>query len=278
MLNRNILVMDADQAVHRSLERLLGKDSKRITSAWDAEGAMECLRRVPFDVVLAAQGRNGTEGLELARGVGSIQPDARIILTGDKGSAGAIRALRAPAYAYFHKPLPEAQLADMVHRALESGPWREDIRLISAKPEWVECTVRCKLDAAERLASFVREIEADLPGGACEDVTGAFGELLLNAIEHGGGSDPRKKVRVTLVRMAHAVAGYIQDPGKGFSIEMLPHAAVCNPDDLPIRHVEIRAEHGQRPGGFGIMMARNLVDELVYNEPGNRVMFVKYLH
>jgi two-component system, OmpR family, response regulator len=277
MLNRNILVMDADQAVHRSLEGLLGKDSQRVSSAYDTTGAMERLRRLPFDVILAAQGNNGMDGLKLARAVRSIQPDARIILTGDKGSAGAIRALRAPAYAYFHKPLPEAPLADMVQRALESGPWRQDIRLISARPEWVECTVRCKLDAAERLTSFVREIESDLAGGACEDVTGAFEELLLNAIEHGGGSDPRKKVRVALVRMAHAVAGYIQDPGKGFSIKLLPHAAVCNPDDLPIRHVEIRAAHGQRPGGFGIMMARNLVDELVYNEPGNRVLFVKYL-
>ena len=44
-----------------------------------------------------------------------------------------------------------------------------------------------------------------------------------------------------------------------------------------IRHVEIRAEKGQRPGGFGILMSRTLVDELLYNERGNAVLFVKYL-
>jgi len=32
-----------------------------------------------------------------------------------------------------------------------------------------------------------------------------------------------------------------------------------------------------RPGGFGVMMARQLVDELVYGEKGNEVLLVKYL-
>jgi anti-sigma regulatory factor (Ser/Thr protein kinase) len=32
-----------------------------------------------------------------------------------------------------------------------------------------------------------------------------------------------------------------------------------------------------RPGGFGLLMARKLVDELIYNEQGNEVVLVKYL-
>ena len=35
-------------------------------------------------------------------------------------------------------------------------------------------------------------------------------------------------------------------------------------------------EKGCRPG-FGILMVRNLVDEPLYNERGNSVLFVKYL-
>jgi anti-sigma regulatory factor (Ser/Thr protein kinase) len=33
-----------------------------------------------------------------------------------------------------------------------------------------------------------------------------------------------------------------------------------------------------RPGGFGILLAKKLVDELIYNEKGNEVVLVKYLH
>ena len=36
-------------------------------------------------------------------------------------------------------------------------------------------------------------------------------------------------------------------------------------------------ETGIRPGGFGILLTKNLVDDLLYNERGNAVLFVKYL-
>ena len=47
-------------------------------------------------------------------------------------------------------------------------------------------------------------------------------------------------------------------------------------DEDPIRHLEIRNELGLREGGFGIMLARGLVDDFRYNERGNEVTLVKY--
>ena len=41
-------------------------------------------------------------------------------------------------------------------------------------------------------------------------------------------------------------------------------------------HLERRAALGMRPGGFGMLLTRKLVDELVYNERGNQVILVKY--
>jgi len=34
---------------------------------------------------------------------------------------------------------------------------------------------------------------------------------------------------------------------------------------------------GLRPGGFGILLTRQLVDELIYNETGNEVLLIKYV-
>ena len=39
----------------------------------------------------------------------------------------------------------------------------------------------------------------------------------------------------------------------------------------------VRAQMGLRPGGFGILMTRKLVDELIYSEAGNEVLLIKYL-
>src|SRR3954466_16253625 len=99
----------------------------------------------------------------------------------------------------------------------------------------------------------------------------------MNAMDHGGKYDARKRVRLSLLRTWGCVIAHIHDPGTGFLFDFLPHAAVSNPAGAPTKHVEIRAEKGQRPGGFGILMSRNLVDHPLYNERGNAVLFVKYL-
>ena len=59
--------------------------------------------------------------------------------------------------------------------------------------------------------------------------------------------------------------------------EGLRHAAVGHPEGSPLDHMSSREEKGLRPGGFGIMISQAKVDELLYNEAQNEVVFVKYL-
>jgi len=126
-----------------------------------------------------------------------------------------VAAIRERAYAYFHKPIPTGPLADMVQLALDATAWRDDIRVASARPEWITLEVRCKIEAAERTTQFIREMLADLEPQTAEDVAIAFRELLINGIEYGGKSDARKRVRASLLRTSRAVIAHIADPGKG---------------------------------------------------------------
>jgi hypothetical protein len=41
--------------------------------------------------------------------------------------------------------------------------------------------------------------------------------------------------------------------------------------------VGIREKQGLRPGGFGILVTQNIIDELIYGEKGNEVVLIKYL-
>jgi len=272
-----LLLIDADPAVHESLGGLLKREDRTIQDAYDAHEAIERLRALPIDVLLAGQGRNGFDGLKLLRQVRSIRPQTKVILSGERDPQRVIRAIRQRAYSYFHQPLARGGLTDMVQQALEAADWQDDIRVISARPEWISLDVRCKFDAADRTTHFLREMLSDLEEHFADDVSAAMRELLMNAIEHGGKSDPRKRVRTSLLRTGRSVIGHVHDPGTGFSLDFLPHAAISNPEDDPTRHVEVRAETGKRPGGFGILLTKNMVDELLYNERGNAVLFVKYL-
>ena len=274
---RSVLLVDPDPEVHEALAGTLKRQDRRLEDLYDAHDALVQLRSCPFDVMVAGQGPNGLDGLKLLRRARAIRPELKVIVTGEPDPMRVLGAIRHRAYGYFHKPLTPGPLAEMVQQALEAESWKDDIRVMSARPEWLTLDVRCKIDAADRTTNFLRELEADLPFQTREDIAVAFRELLMNAVEHGGKYDPRKRVRLSLLRTSRSVMVHIHDPGSGFSLDFLPHAAISNPDGSPTRHVEIRAEQGQRPGGFGILMSRNLVDDLLYNERGNAVMFVKYL-
>jgi DNA-binding NarL/FixJ family response regulator len=270
-----LLLFDQDPALLARITGWLERENWNILSVLDPHEAVERLRSVPFDVVIAGQGSNGFDGLKLLRRLHSIRPDTRVILTGDRDPERAIAALRAHAYSYLHHPPAPSPLIEIVQSATDSADWRDDLRVISARPEWVTLEIRGRTEAAERTTHLVRELAVELPPAVCEDVAAAFRELLFNAVEHGCRLDPRKHIRVSLLRTPSQFMVHIQDPGKGFSLSALPHAAVSNPELDPTHHVEVRAEKGQRPGGFGILMASRLVDELLYNERGNEVFFVK---
>jgi DNA-binding NarL/FixJ family response regulator len=274
---RAVLLVDSDPVVQEGLAQSLQRENRIVQTAPDGYEALARLRASACDLLVAGQGRNGLDGLKLLRRARAIRPDLKVIVTGDPNPQQAVRALRDRAYGYFHKPLVPAALADMVQQALESDSWKDDLRVISARPEWVTLDLRCRLEAVDRTTHHVREVLADLDPQVCEDIAIAFRELLMNAVEHGGKYDPRKRVRTSVLRTGRSIVVHIADPGRGFSLDFLPHAAISNPADAPTQHVEFRAGQGQRPGGFGILMSRQLVDELLYNERGNAVLFVKYL-
>jgi hypothetical protein len=63
-----------------------------------------------------------------------------------------------------------------------------------------------------------------------------------------------------------------------FALEELRHAAISSPADPRFSHVAVREEQGMRPGGFGLLVAKQQVDDLIYNEKGNDVLLIKYIN
>jgi anti-sigma regulatory factor (Ser/Thr protein kinase) len=167
---------------------------------------------------------------------------------------------------------PHAALGDTLTGCLLAG-----IEVVSVLPDWVEVRVPCDLAAISPLEELLTQLEADLPREIGEAISYAFREMLSNAVEYGCRLNPAARVEVRFVRLKRAIICRIKDPGNGFDATRLDHAAVNNPNNDPLRHVFVREEEGLRAGGFGILITSQLVDELVYNERHNEVLFVKYL-
>ena len=92
------------------------------------------------------------------------------------------------------------------------------------------------------------QLDADLAPEVRESIAYAFRELLLNAVEWGGKLDPKRKVRIACLRAQRMLLYRIADPGPGFNIEDLPHAAIGHGPDQPDRAHEGPRGEGHPPG------------------------------
>jgi anti-sigma regulatory factor (Ser/Thr protein kinase)/DNA-binding NarL/FixJ family response regulator len=247
----------------------------------EAPGEAEALRRLrrrTYELVLTSPRTTISDDLALLGEMRAVRPGVKsIVLAPEAATEDVIAALRAHVFAVFAFPHDPSEVATMAHRAIEAGTWRDGIQVLSAQPDWISLRVNCRLLSAERLVSFLRELRPEVPEGTRDEALVGFREILLNAMEHGGRFDPDKVVEVAAVRTARTIVYYVRDPGPGFRPEAMEHAAKDDPESDPIAHVEKRLEQGLRPGGFGILMAKNVVDELIYSEQGNEVILVKHL-
>ena len=152
-----------------------------------------------------------------------------------------------------------------------------EIEVQSVSPGWIRLNLSPTVEVRERVTAFVQGELADLPDDLPAQLALAADELLGNAIEHGSPTTPEARVHFSLIRTARMVLFRIGDSGPGFSWNALNHAAINNPPQDPLLHTEYRARLGMRPGGFGILLVKQIADELLYSETGNEVILVKYL-
>lgn len=276
---KTALVVDSSAEIDELLTSVLTKEGWRIQHIADNQDVLAHARENPVDLIITGRKTRGPEDIELLRQIRCVRPHVRLIILTDQWTPGdVIEAMRLGAFSYFSAPFQPAALKEMVRAAMAEPCWDDGIEILSATPNWVRLTARCDVATAERLVQFLHGIkDPSIPEQDLDDVISAFREILLNAIEHGAQFDPSQHVEISFIRSRRAIACRVKDPGQGFSLNELRHAAKdTSPEDL-LRHVAVREEEGLRPGGFGMLMAKKLVDEVIYGEKGNDVVLIKYL-
>jgi serine/threonine-protein kinase RsbW len=87
-------------------------------------------------------------------------------------------------------------------------------------------------------------------------------EAMVNAVTHGNQCDENKRVEIEFKVTAESVYMRFKDQGQGF----------C-PADLPDPRDE---EHLECTNGRGVMLIREMMSQVIYNERGNEVTMVKH--
>lgn len=277
---RIALVVDSGPEINKLFDDVFASENWIVQRVLNNEAALAAVTADPFDLIITEWKTLSSENLGVIHKIRAARPHARLIILADQFTPGdVLNAMREGAFSYFSGPFEHTALVDMVREAMESPCWDDGIEVLSGTPSWVSLAARCDIETAHRLVQFLRGAkDPRFPEAAREPVIAAFREILLNAMEYGGHFDPSRYVEISFIRASHAITLRIKDPGEGFSLDELRHAAINRPAGDLFSHVAVREERGMRPGGFGLLFAKKQVDDLIYNEKGNEVLLVKYIN
>jgi anti-sigma regulatory factor (Ser/Thr protein kinase)/DNA-binding NarL/FixJ family response regulator len=273
-----VIVIGSDQGFADALASSAHLKDESVDSFGTALEALQDIRLHGADLVITDRKCPVRESLALVDELTRVRPGVRTILMAPElTDTDVVQALKAQVFACFTAPTDPREVADMAATALKTEDWRRGIEVVSGLPTWLTLRVACGLVSADRITRFLTEWESSLPGDERALLMTAFREMVLNAMEHGAGFDSRQVIEISAARTDRAIVFHIRDPGQGFNRDALAHAAKGNDPGSVLAAIENREANGLRSGGFGMLIVRQIVDEMVYNERGNEVLLIKHL-
>jgi DNA-binding response OmpR family regulator len=273
-MSRPALIVDDEQPARTLLASLVERRGYSSIQLDRGAGVVEAVKThhpefVLLDVLLPdADGFAIIERLKLTRET-NLTPV--VIVTALNGAAHQFQGIRVGANRYITKPFEPHSLYEAIEEVVA---WRKEHADRGITGE-IQFKLRSEFRFLQQLNDMLADLYAHTPltEKQIKDLRQAVHEMGGNAIEWGHGKNADLPLTVTYRIHSNRVALIIRDQGPGFDPANIPHAA-CEED--PVKHLEIRLEKHMREGGFGIMLAKGLVDDFHYNDPGNEVTLVKY--
>jgi DNA-binding NtrC family response regulator len=124
-----LMVVDDDQAMTRTLAKILGAAGYNVVTVNSADVALAMMRQVRPDVVIADLKMHGMSGHELQSEIARRSPNVPVVIITAFGSIeSAVESMRSGAFDFITKPFTNSQLKMVVERALEQSELRRELQ------------------------------------------------------------------------------------------------------------------------------------------------------
>jgi DNA-binding response OmpR family regulator len=271
---RTVLVVDHERDANDILAHLLRPRGFEPIQVYSGHDALRAVSQHQPDLILldlSLPDINGFEVCDRTKRNRETNLIPIVMITAHHDAKERAAGVRVGANGYLIKPFTPERLYEAMDDALA---WHDEHEQRGTTGE-INFDVRSELTYLAQASDLLADLFAHTPltERHIKDLKQALMEMGGNAIEWGHRKNAELVLRITYRIDPNSVTLIIQDQGPGFNPRDIPHAAS---DEDPIRHLEIRNELGLREGGFGIMLARGLVDRFAYNERGNEVTMVKH--
>jgi len=270
---RTVLIVDDERDANDLMAGLVQARGFEPIQLFEGAKAIDAVREHQPDVVLLDLMLPDVDGFEVCETLKKNRETNLvpiILVTALNDLNHRTHGIRVGANGYLSKPFEPQHLYETIDQAMG---WRAEHSERGTRGEIV-FDIRSEAKYLTQTNDMLADLYAHTPltEKQIKDLKQAVLEMGGNAIEWGHRKNADLVLKITYRITPESVVLIIKDQGPGFDPKNLPHAAH---DEDPIEHIDVRNDLGLREGGFGIMLAKGLVDEFKYNDKGNEVTLVK---
>lgn len=267
------LIVNDEPATSAQLAALVGELGFEAVVSSTGAGALSHVRAQQPDVILLDLTLPDATGFEICHKLKcdretNLIPIVLVALKDDPRQM--LSGVRVGSNGYISKPYTSDEVKEAIDSAIA---WRHE-RIEHGDSGEIVFMLRSEMSILQQTNDMLTDLFTHTPltERQIKELKQVLTEMGGNAIEWGHRRNADLPLKITYRIGSDQVTLIIRDQGPGFDPKNLPHAA-CDED--PIQHLDVRNELGIREGGFGIMLAKGMVDEFKYNDIGNQVTLVK---
>ena len=285
------LVVDDEPSIRDLLQLQLTGLGCHVAVAPDGKAALDLLQSGPIDLVFTDIRMPKMSGIELLQEIKSLAPETSVVvLSGYATIEDTVQALRLGALDFIHKPFRRAD----VERALERyRRLRRDAHLTAGYLSQIQESSQALTIPSDREAARVvaASLTRDLVGlglttaAQRESVTLALHESILNAIIHGNLGVPSSLKNQDIQLFEELCEERRREPAYGDRIVRIESHADRSRAEFTIEDQGVGFEYRKLPdpaevasllevSGRGLLIIRLTMDEVLWNERGNRITLV----
>jgi len=265
MERRRILIVDNNDELRAMLEQVLKELGHEVVATGDREQALAREDLDEFDLIISDLTEDEHSGVQLLSELKRKRLMVPVVVSSEEGQQpGVVKAFKMGAANFLRLPYNKDELRDIVEKTLSYKlRFVDDLKILPHVREKIDFELPSDVSLMNGVLQYLTERVSKLGLIKPErsNLFVALDEAFVNAVKHGNHNDPRKLVRITAELSAKEARFTVEDEGDGFNVQEIPDPR--DPSNL------------FKSSGRGVLLIYNIMDEVQYNERGNRLTMVK---
>jgi serine/threonine-protein kinase RsbW len=265
MERRRILIVDNNDELRAMLEKVLRELGHEVVATGDRNEALAREDLDEFDLIISDLTEDEHAGMQLLSEIKRKRLMVPVVVSSDEAQQpGVVKAFKMGAANFLRLPYNKEELRSIVEKTLAYKlRFVDDLKVLPFVREKIDFELPSDVSLMNGVLQYLTERVAKLGIIKPErsNLFVALDEAFINAVKHGNRNDPTKLVRITAELSAKEARFTVEDEGQGFNVQEIPDPR--DPANL------------FKTSGRGVLLIYNIMDEVEYNERGNRLTMIK---